>query len=145
MLVLDESDAKFHRDVIIPKAALTMFGEDYCNKLVEPPFQVASHLYQTLQCADWICGLLGRLGAYEAEPQEFAEFEWARTFFKERLMRESWGSSIRSKEQALQLRARWVPGVNVRPSALSVALNRVTEDPTGVGPSKLSNEVTGMQ
>lgn len=107
-MVLDESDTKFHRDVIIRKAALTMFGDDFCGRLIEPPFQVASHLYQTLQCADWICGLLGRIGAHEAEPVEFEEFKWAALYFGDRLARVAKRSGIRSKQRALELREKYV-------------------------------------
>jgi hypothetical protein len=107
MLVLDESDPKFHRDVILKRATSTMFGQDYCKQLIEPPFQVRSHLYQTLQCADWICGLMGRLAAYQAEPIEFEEFKWAEDYFSNRIERVSRRSSIRTKERGLQLREKY--------------------------------------
>jgi hypothetical protein len=107
IIVLDESDPKFHRDVIIRQATLTMFGQDSCSRLIEPPFQVASHLYQTLQCADWLCGLIGRLGAYDAEPVEFADYAWAQIFFGDRLASVSKVSNIRSKAKGVQLRNKW--------------------------------------
>ncbi len=107
MMVLDESDFRFHREVIIPKASLTMFGKEYCDRLIEPPFQVASHLYQTVQCADWICGLLGRLGAYNADPIAYVDLAWAKTYFEARLERVAKRSAIRSREGALQATARW--------------------------------------
>jgi len=94
----------------VKKAALTMFGKDFCDRLIEPPFQVCSHLYQTLQCADWVCGLLGRLSAFQAEPANFAEFKWAEQYFLERLARIRKRSGIRTKERGLQLRAQYAVG-----------------------------------
>ena len=39
---------------------------------------------QTVQCADWLCALLGRIAAYKYDP-DFDEFEWAVTYFGNRL------------------------------------------------------------
>ena len=62
VLALDEHD---QREALITEASRSMFGgPDPQRHLVEPPFQFESHRYQTLQAADWIAGLIGRLGAY---------------------------------------------------------------------------------
>ena len=53
--------------------------------LVEPPLQGESHLFQTLQCADWICGLVGRLTALSVSPQEYAEWDIFHKYFDARL------------------------------------------------------------
>lgn len=132
VLVLDECDPRFHRDVIIKKALLTMFGADYCSRLVEPPFQVASHLYQTLQCADWICGLIGRLGAYEADPIEFSDFAWAQAYFGDRLKRASKRSRIRSKKKALHLHAELTSSKVVASSTVT-RITRLSADAVGAG------------
>ena len=48
----------------LPTAAdRDMYGsEDPRRQLIEPPFQSESHRYQTRQAADWIAGVVGRLG-----------------------------------------------------------------------------------
>ncbi|HTD32429.1 MAG TPA: hypothetical protein VK665_02115 [Candidatus Elarobacter sp.] len=47
-----------------------------------------------MQCADWICGLLGRYAAYVVKPEEFREFAWSQTRFEESLLRVSRRSQI---------------------------------------------------
>jgi len=36
-------------------------------------FQLESHRYQTMQAADWIAGLIGRLGAYWKAASDYPE------------------------------------------------------------------------
>ena len=57
MLVLDEHG---QRDTLVTEAAMAMYNPAEPRRcLVEPPFQVESHRYQTMQAADWITGLVG--------------------------------------------------------------------------------------
>ncbi len=58
-----------------------MFGDDARYRLIEPPVQVESHLYQTVQCADWLCGLFGRLAHYECEPTVKADYKAIHDYF----------------------------------------------------------------
>lgn len=83
-LLLDESeDLNYQR--LIETAAVAMFGGEEPKKyLIEPPVQLKSHLYQTMQAADWICGLIGRLTKYELEPENFPDYECFRSYFKDR-------------------------------------------------------------
>jgi hypothetical protein len=61
LLVMDEHD---QRRALLTEATRAMYRSDRPRRtLIEPPFQVESHRYQTLQAADWIAGLVGRLGA----------------------------------------------------------------------------------
>jgi len=83
MIVLDEQ-GKIFREKAVAAAAGFMFTNRAGHSLLEPPLQVESHLYQTVQCADWICALLGRLSAYRTDPA-FAEFEWAERYFGARI------------------------------------------------------------
>ena len=50
----------------VETCTLAMFEDKMqkCRTLIEPPLQGESHLFQTLQCADWLCGLVGRISAY---------------------------------------------------------------------------------
>jgi len=102
-LILDavDSDAARQRANFRPKsveaASKSMFGNDRSFHLVEPPFQVESHLYQNMQCADWICGLLGRLLVCQCST-EFPEFEVFRTYFQERIDSVTTNSSLRRRK-----------------------------------------------
>lgn len=92
LLALDEHD---QRSALVTQAAIAMYGTDQRRCLVEPPFQLESHRYQTMQAADWIAGLVGRLGAYWKAPGEYAENEIFATYFASRLHQCAVRSGIR--------------------------------------------------
>ena len=79
MMILDKQGDR-ERLEIFASAASFMFSSKDATRLLEPPMEVESHLYQTVQCADWICALLGRISAYKFDP-EFSEFDWAPKYF----------------------------------------------------------------
>lgn len=83
MMILDKQGDR-ERLEIFASAASFMFSNEDATRLLEPPMEVESHLYQTVQCADWICALLGRISAYKFDP-EFSEFKWAPKYFGKRL------------------------------------------------------------
>ena len=94
VLALDEHD---QRSKLITVAARNMFGGPQPRRrLVEPPFQLESHRYQTLQAADWIAGLVGRIGAHWSAPDEFGENAVFRKYFEKRLHDASRRSGIRN-------------------------------------------------
>jgi len=64
--------------------------------LTEPPFQAESHRYQTAQAADWIAGLVGRVGALWTDPDAYPNNIIFRTYFEHRLNRIARRSGIRS-------------------------------------------------
>lgn len=72
-----------------------MYGADNRRCLVEPPFQVESHRFQTMQAADWIAGLVGRLGSYWTVPDAYPENEIFKIYFGARLHRCAIRSGIR--------------------------------------------------
>lgn len=82
LMILDEHNARIK---LLEAAAKTMFGSEPARSLIEPPFQVESHLYQTIQAADWIATIVGRLFAYRVRPDEFRDWEWAETRFGQRI------------------------------------------------------------
>lgn len=95
LLALDEHD---QRDQLLTTASMHMYGGDTpMRRLIEPPFQIESHRYQTMQTADWLAGLVGRLGAIWAEPAQYAENEVFRTYFEARLNAASVRSGVRTK------------------------------------------------
>jgi hypothetical protein len=91
MVVMDEHQ---DRAEILTAASQAMYG-NYFTNIIEPPFQVESHRYQTVQCADWVCGLIGRLAANQVRPDEYEEFAWAEKYFGERIRRVSTHSTVR--------------------------------------------------
>ena len=82
LLMLDQHQ---ERAALVQAASQTMFGEDRVRSLLEPPFQLESHLYQTLQCADWMCGLIGRWLCYYSNHADYSDLEWAESYFGSRL------------------------------------------------------------
>ena len=59
-LALDEYSG---RDELLTQVSRDMYGgTDPRRALIEPPFHLESHRYQTVQAADWIAALIGRLG-----------------------------------------------------------------------------------
>lgn len=97
-IVIDEHQ---DRDAILTKACQEVFGSHSGRRrIIEPPFQVEGHRYQTCQCADWICGLIGRLGAYRARPDEWNDMERAELYFENRLQEAAERSGIRSMARA---------------------------------------------
>ena len=83
LLALDEHQ---QRAALLTAAAQDMYGGDEPRRqLIEPPLQLESHRYQTIQAADWIAGLVGRLGAIWTEPDAWPENVVFRRYFESRL------------------------------------------------------------
>jgi hypothetical protein len=93
LIVMDQHP---ERESLLTEASRAMFSKDDPKKrLIEPPFQVESHRYQTVQAADWICGLVGRLGPFWVLPEEFQDFGLAEQYFGPRIRQVSVRSGIR--------------------------------------------------
>lgn len=83
MMILDQHSDRLK---LLESATKTMFSpQNPARCLIEPPFQVESHLYQTIQAADWIAALVGRLLSFTVEPQQYADWEWAEKYFGNRV------------------------------------------------------------
>ncbi|NUT77214.1 DUF3800 domain-containing protein [Pseudomonas sp. C1C7] len=88
MLMLDEHRAGNEwRETNVEVCTLAMFEDasEKCRTLIEPPIQAESHLFQTIQCADWICGIIGRLTALLLAPDEYSEWEPFDKYFSDRI------------------------------------------------------------
>jgi hypothetical protein len=96
-ILLDEQE-DILRKKIVAEASKQMFGEA-TKTMIEPPIQAESHLFQTLQCADWLCGLIGRVGCYKALPLEYGELIWTEKYFKSRLNQAAPTSGIRLQKE----------------------------------------------
>lgn len=94
LLILDEHD---QRDAIITTASRQMYGGSQpMRHMIEPPFQIESHRYQTAQASDWISGLVGRIGAIWAEPTQYKDNDIFRRYFEARINKSSIRSGIRT-------------------------------------------------
>ncbi|MDE0450244.1 MAG: DUF3800 domain-containing protein [Gammaproteobacteria bacterium] len=83
LLALDEHPS---RDAVLTAVAGDMYGRgETRRRLIEPPFHLESHRYQTVQAADWIAALVGRLGAFWTEPDIWPENDVFRRYFEDRL------------------------------------------------------------
>lgn len=89
-------DEHAQRDELLTIATQAMYqmGKPR-RRMIEPPFQLESHRYQTMQAADWLAGLVGRLGAYQMDPGSYPDFEVFSRYFQERVDRVALRSSIR--------------------------------------------------
>lgn len=93
LLALDEHPS---RDTVLTEVARDMYGRgETRRRLIEPPFHLESHRYQTVQAADWIAALVGRLGAFRTEPDVWPENEVFRRYFEDRLVAVQVRSDIR--------------------------------------------------
>lgn len=91
-----ESALNGMRRELVTSVARDMYGgEEPRRQLIEPPFQLESHRYQTLQAADWIAGLVGRLGSIWKEPEARPENVVFRRYFERRLTRYQVRSRVR--------------------------------------------------
>jgi len=107
MMILDKQGDR-ERLEVFAGAASFMFSHENATRLLEPPMEVESHLYQTVQCADWICALLGRIAAYKFDP-DFEEFKWAPKYFGDRLARVTSDSSkVRAESGGKDLYPRYM-------------------------------------
>ena len=79
MMILDQHSDRIR---LLESASKTMFSPaSPARCLLEPPFQVESHLYQTIQAADWIATMMGRLHAHNVAPTQYADWAWAETYY----------------------------------------------------------------
>jgi hypothetical protein len=90
-LVMDQCSA---RGELLECAQKTMFGNKPCRNLVSPPFEVESHLDQCMQAADWIATLVGRVWAWQLDPEGFAEYAAYERYYGDRLVRASAFSTV---------------------------------------------------
>lgn len=94
VLALDEHTL---RPALITEVSRSMYrGSERHRRLIEPLFQLESHRYQTIQAADWIAALVGRLGAIWADPAGFPENLIFRRHFEHRINHVSRRSGVRS-------------------------------------------------
>lgn len=92
LIVIDEHP---DRAKIVEAACITMFADSKFS-IIEAPFQVESHLYQTIQCADWLCAIYGKISYFDCEPKVKHDYECFKKYFGERIQQTQKRSSIRN-------------------------------------------------
>ncbi len=97
VLILDQHSQRL---ALIKQAAQSMYasGDEGRRRLIEPVFQVESDRYQTLQAADWIAGLIGRLGAIWCSPMVNPESRMFHKYFEQRINQVSHRSGIKTQK-----------------------------------------------
>lgn len=110
MMILDQHSSRID---LLEAAAKTMFGSDPAPRLLEPPFEVESHIYQTTQAADWVAAILGHLWAYRLQPAQYPELQIFEAFFGRIVDGRASHSSI---ERAPQPRTRQLPLARPQPA-----------------------------
>lgn len=94
MLCLDYHS---NRKEMVKTSAIEMFGAGR-RSLVEPLFHAESDLYQTVQFADWVAAVTGKIYSYKCRPNEFSENEPFQRYFHDRIKRAALKSGIRHQK-----------------------------------------------
>ena len=93
LLIMDEHP---QRKSLLKAACISMYKpEDPRRTLIEPPFQAESDRYQTLQAADWIAALIGRMGVFWKNQDSYPENEIFCKYFEHRIQQAQRRSGIR--------------------------------------------------
>jgi len=82
IIVIDEHSA---RKELLECAAKTMFGNTPAKRLISPPFEVESYLNQSMQAADWLAAIIGRLWAFELQPIQYGDHQQMHSYFWDRI------------------------------------------------------------
>ncbi|MEJ6013780.1 DUF3800 domain-containing protein [Corynebacterium sp. H127] len=76
MVIMDATDTDNRARAVATLGATIYSRHNKENRsIIEVPLQTESHLYSTVQMADWTCAILGRLTDYHFAEQ--SEFSWA--------------------------------------------------------------------
>lgn len=73
------------RRTVVKQANVEMYGASHRSRLTEAPIHVESNLFQTVQCADWLCSLITKIRTYENMPEVYPEYEVFHKYFNSRL------------------------------------------------------------
>lgn len=92
LIFMDDSESSTN----IVKNAIYEMHQNGKYQLIEAPVQVDSKLYQTIQCADWLCAIYGKLAFYEVEPDSKPEYEIFKRYFGDRIAKAQKRSNVRN-------------------------------------------------
>lgn len=83
------------RTQIVKNAIYEMYQQQKFQ-LVEAPVQVDSKLYQTIQCADWLCAIYGKISYFDVEPESKPDYELFKIYFGDRVAQAQKRSNVRN-------------------------------------------------
>lgn len=92
LIFMDDSEG---RSDIVKRSIYEMHQNDK-YQLIEAPMQVDSKLYQTIQCADWLCSIYGKIEFFNAEPESKPQYEIFKTYFGDRIQANQKRSNVRN-------------------------------------------------
>ncbi|MFZ7136737.1 DUF3800 domain-containing protein [Avibacterium avium] len=92
LIFMDDSESSAN----IVKNAIYEMHQNGKFQLIEAPVQVDSKLYQTIQCADWLCAIYGKLAFYEIEPESKPEYHIFKRYFRDRVAEAQKRSNVRN-------------------------------------------------
>lgn len=92
LIFMDDHES---RASIVKKAIYEMHQHEK-YQLIEAPVQVDSKLYQTIQCADWLCSIYGKLTFFEIEPDSKPQYEIFKRYFGDRIDAAQKHSNVRN-------------------------------------------------
>lgn len=84
VMVVDEHST---RKQLLITSLKTMYDQTDrgARHLLSPPFEVESYANQNIQAADWVAAIVGRLAAYAALPDQYADHLKFHEYFAQRL------------------------------------------------------------
>lgn len=80
----------------IVKNAIYEMHQQQKFQLIEAPVQVDSKLYQTIQCADWLCSIYGKISYFDIEPNSKPDYELFKRYFGSRIAQAQKRSNVRN-------------------------------------------------
>jgi len=95
LIFMDDHESRTH----IVKNAIFEMHQQHKFQLIEAPVQVDSKLYQTIQCADWLCSIYGKLAYFQIEPDSKPEYELFKKYFGDKIFSSQKRSNIRNNLQ----------------------------------------------
>ena len=89
------ADHHNNKKAMIEACVIEMFGFSNRANLLEPMFHADSHLYQTVQFADWIAAIVGKCQAFSTRPAEYKNYQPFHHYFDDRLTHAAIGADIK--------------------------------------------------
>ncbi|TGZ98165.1 DUF3800 domain-containing protein [Rodentibacter pneumotropicus] len=93
LILMDDSESR----ASIVKNAIYEMHQNEKYQLIEAPVQVDSKLYQTIQCADWLCSIYGKISFFDVEPESKPDYGLFKLYFGDKIASAQKRSNVRNK------------------------------------------------
>lgn len=127
ILVVGEHSA---RKELLETAAKTMYGAQPTRRLLSPPFEVESYLNQTIQSADWVASIVGRLWNYKLDQVDFQAYAPYEKYFWDRLHAVATHSTVLRRPKPIVRRAEKIGTFGERLIAAQVSTTSIIVEST---------------